>query len=357
MTPQEFIAMLQQYDVMGALIIIICAFIAGHIVKQVIRLVAKRLAGHTKTSLDDEMLHATETPILWGITIAGIFVASFSINVLKPHGTIILKIATVVGILWGAWLVMRILAALLNWYSAELAHKTKTDLDDKYMHIFKRVFNIIIFIIVGLIILQQLGVSVTPLLASLGIAGLAVGLALQDTLANFFAGFYLISERAIKIGDYVEVEGGTVKGHVEDINWRSTRVRSLANNMIIIPNSKFSQSTVTNYQAPTPDLSLLVPVGVAYDSDLDKVEEVTLEVAKKAMQEVEGGMKDAEPLIRYNGLGDFAITFNVILRANDPVNQYFLRHEFIKRLMKRYRKEKIEVPFPIRTVYMHNAHK
>lgn len=352
MTLQEFVQMLQQYDILGAVLIVISAFVLGEIVKLLIRHFANKIAKRTKTNLDDEMLHASETPILWGITIAGFFIAALSVNILAPYDTHIIKIAGITGILWGAWILIRIISALFRWYGTEISSRTKTDLDDKYLHIFKRVLNIALYIIVGLVILQQLGISVTPLLASLGIAGLAVGLALQDTLANFFAGFYLISERAVKIGDYVEIEGGTVKGHVEDVNWRTTRIKTLANNRVILPNSKFAQSTIINYQAPTAEMSLVIPVGVSYDSDLDQVEKVTVAVAKEVLQTVEGGMKDFEPFIRYNDFGDSSIKLSVILRINDPVAQYMIKHEFIKRLRKRYHKEKIEIPFPIRTIYM-----
>jgi len=354
-TAQEIIQMLQQYDIIGAVIIVLAAYIVGLIVKFSIRKIAKRLAKKTKTSLDDELLHAFEKPILWLIILMGVFVALLTLRVLSGHSAKILMSARLVGIIWGCWLVIRIIGGLFKWYAAEISVKTKSEMDDKYMHIFRRVVNMVIYAIVLMLILQQLGVEITPLVASLGIGGLAIALALQDTLANFFSGFYMISDRAVKIGDYVEIEapGGSIKGHVEDIGWRTSKLKTLTQNHVIIPNSTFANATVVNYQAPKPHMSLIVNVGVAYDSDLEKVETVTNEVIEDVHNTVDGGIRGEKGIIRYREFADSSITFIAIVKINDPVKQGPVRHEFIKRLKKRYDQEGIEIPFPIRTVYMH----
>lgn len=211
--------------------------------------------------------------------------------------------------------------------------------------------NVVIFVIGILIILQYLSISITPILTALGVGGLAIALALQDTLSNLFAGIYIILTKKIRPGDYIRLESGE-EGYVTDISWRSTTIHQLPNNLIIIPNSKLSSAIVTNYYLPSKDLSVLVQVGVSYDSDLEKVEKVTIEVAKEVLKEVPGGVPEFEPFIRYHSFGDFSINFNVILRAKEFRDQFILRHEFIKRLHKRYQKEGIVIPFPIRTLYL-----
>jgi len=137
-----------------------------------------------------------------------------------------------------------------------------------------------------------------------------------------------------------------------DISWRNTTIRQLPNNVVIVPNSKLASIIVTNYYLPQQEMSVLVQVGVGYDSDLEKVEKVTIEVAKEVMREVPGGVPEFEPFIRYHTFGDFSIDFTVILRAREFVDQYLVKHEFIKRLHRRYQQEGIEIPFPIRTIYM-----
>lgn len=136
------------------------------------------------------------------------------------------------------------------------------------------------------------------------------------------------------------------------MNWRNTTIRMLPNNMVVVPNAKIASAIVTNYCLPEQEMSVLVQVGISYASDLEKVERVTIEVAQGVMKEVPGGVPEFEPFIRYHTFGDFSINFTVILRVKEFVDHYLVKHEFIKRLHKRYAKEGIEIPFPIRTVYL-----
>jgi small-conductance mechanosensitive channel len=219
--------------------------------------------------------------------------------------------------------------------------------------VLKILYRSIILGFIFLIILDRLNITITPFIASLGIGGLVIALALQETLANFFAGIYIFFDKPIRIGDYIMLESGK-EGYVTQIGWRSTRIRMLPNNILIVPNAKLINSQITNFYLPETEMAVLVQVGVSYQSDLEKVERVTIDVAKQVLQEVEGGVKEFEPFIRYNTFGDFSINFTVILRAREYVDKYLITHEFIKRLHKRYQLEGIEIPFPIRTIYMKN---
>lgn len=181
--------------------------------------------------------------------------------------------------------------------------------------------------------------------------GLAVALALQDTLSNLFAGIHTIASRKIRPGDYLKLDTGQ-EGYVADITWRYTTIRTLANNMVIIPNAKIASAVATNFSLPEPEIAISVDVGVGYGSDLDQVESVTMDVARTVMMEIEGGIPGFEPSIRYNKFDESSINFAVNLRAKEFANQYLIRHELIKRLQKRYRQEGIEIPFPIRTIRM-----
>lgn len=215
--------------------------------------------------------------------------------------------------------------------------------------LFSNILAIAIFVFGGLIVLQSLGLSITPLLTALGVGGLAVALALQDTLSNFFAGFHILASRQLTPGDYIKLESGE-EGFVLDITWRNTSVRSLKNNIHVIPNSKMASTILTNYYQPQKEMSFLVQVGVSYESDLEKVETATIEIAREVMLQVAGGVEAFEPFIRYHTFNDFSIDFSVIMRAKEFTDQYLLKHEFIKRLHKRYAREGINIPFPIRTI-------
>lgn len=216
------------------------------------------------------------------------------------------------------------------------------------------VTKIILFAIGGMLILDNLGVSLTPLLTTLGIGSLAVAIALQDTLGNAFAGLHIKADRPIAVGQFVRLDSGD-EGYVEHIGWRSTRIRMLPNKTAVIPNNKLVQSTIINYDLPDPEVAVLVEVGVHYDSDLKKVEQVTKEVAKEVMAKVPGGVPSFDPFIRYHTFNQSSIDFTVILRARTFVDNYLIKHEFIKALQAKYRKAGIVIPFPIRTVYMKSA--
>jgi small-conductance mechanosensitive channel len=217
--------------------------------------------------------------------------------------------------------------------------------------------SLVTMLVVGLgllVILNGLGVSVTPILTALGVGGLAVALALQEPLSNLFAGIFITLSGQLRVGDYVKLQGD-LEGYIADFGWRSTRVRQLANNLIVVPNAKLSQALVINYHLPGQDLAVLVECGVDYGSDLEKVERVTIEVGKEVMREVQGGVPDFEPFIRFHTFGESSINFTTILRGQEYVDQYLVKHEFVKRLQRRFKKEGITIPFPIRTLIHHNA--
>jgi len=213
----------------------------------------------------------------------------------------------------------------------------------------ENVVRIAVMAVGFLIILNGLGLSITPILTALGVGGLAVALALQDTLASLFAGFYVTVARQIRVGDYVRLETGE-EGYLMDIAWRAARIRMLPNNTVIVPNAKLAQAIVINYHLPDKELAVLVNLGVDYDSDLEHVERVTCDVARDVMRTVPGAVAEFEPFIRYHTFGASSIDFTVILRAGEFVDQYLVKHEFVKRLHQRYRLEGITIPFPIRTL-------
>ncbi len=217
--------------------------------------------------------------------------------------------------------------------------------------IFVNIARIVIFAIGFLVVLQSLGVSITPMLTALGVGGLAVALALQDTLANLFAGIHILASKKVQPGDFVQLDSGE-NGYIVDINWRNTTIQQLPNNIVIVPNAKLAGAILTNYYQPEQEMSVLVQVGVSYGSDLNQVERVTIEVAGDVMQDVEGGVPEHEPFIRYHTFGDSSINFSVILRVQEFTAKYLVTHEFVKRLHARYQREGIEIPFPIRTVVM-----
>ena len=217
--------------------------------------------------------------------------------------------------------------------------------------IFVNVARAIVLIVGGLTLLAQLGVSIAPLITALGVGGLAVGLALQDTLANLFAGLQILAAGQITPGDFIRLESGE-EGVVQDVTWRETTIRTLSNDTVIIPNAVLSQSRVTNYTSTDTAHVVWIPVGVAYGSDLELVERVTLEEAGEIQRSSEHASSDYQPLFRYTGFGDSSIDLQVSVRARSYSDRFPLRHAVLKALNARFAEEDIEIPFPQRTVHL-----
>jgi small-conductance mechanosensitive channel len=208
-------------------------------------------------------------------------------------------------------------------------------------------------VILGLLVLLNLwGISITPILTALGVGGLAVALALQDTLSNLFAGFYVAVANQVRLGDYIRLNTGE-EGYVTDIGWRSTTIRALASNIVIIPNSKLGQAIVTNFYLPDKRVGVSIHIGVSYDSDPDQVERVLLEEAQTAAREIPGMLAEPAPGVTFDpGFGDWALGFTLGYSVQEFNDQFRVRAELRKRILKRLRQEKIDMPFPTRTIYM-----
>ncbi|TDB90191.1 mechanosensitive ion channel family protein [Actinomadura sp. KC216] len=210
--------------------------------------------------------------------------------------------------------------------------------------IFANIARVVVIGVGVLVMLQSLGVSISPLLGALGVGGLAVALALQDTLANLFAGVHVLASKTIEPGDYIKLATGQ-EGYVVDINWRNTSIRTLSDNIEVIPNQRFSDTILTNYHRPAQDMSIMVYAKVAYEVDLDRVEELITEVGEDVMQDVQGGVEDSSVLVRFDDFNDATVGFHVILRSTEFGDQFLIKHEFLKRLHRTLREEGVAPPY------------
>jgi small-conductance mechanosensitive channel len=300
------------------LIVFGAVFVTGYVVRKILFKRLSRWAEKTASSLDDVILSAVKGPsVIWILMLAIYFCVETSG---LPGGIVdaLGKVMLVLGVLSVTIVINHIAGKAIKIYSSNIASILPLT---SLTHNFSR---ILVFGIGILIILNGLGISIAPILATLGVGGLAVALALQDTLSNLFSGFHIMLARQVKIGDFIKLESGE-EGYVTDINWRTTKVKMLPNNVVLIPNSKLAQAIIVNYDLPDKETAVLVQVGVHYDSDLKKVEKVTCEVAQEVMRQVLGGVPGFEPFIRYHTFADFSINFTVILRVREFVDQYLTR--------------------------------
>ena len=304
-----------------------------------------RIVSRTRTRLDDLLVEAADFPLTLVIFTSGALVVERMIPAVEGaqitrNFLLIFKAISIIAVIL---FMDKFLNGLLQNYAGRVPIlKTSGGVVRGFVRV----------IVIGLgvlVLLDSFGISITPIIASLGIGSLAVALALQPTLENLFAGIQIVIDRPFQVGQFVKLESGE-EGYIHKVGWRSTWIRMLANNIVIMPNKVLVNSRITNYYYPETELAVLVQVGVHYESDLEQVEKVTIEVARETMQDVTGGIPEFDPFIRYHTFDDFSINFSVILRGREFVDNYLIKHEFIKRLHKRYAKEKIIIPYPIRAV-------
>jgi len=209
-----------------------------------------------------------------------------------------------------------------------------------------------IFALLGIVIvLDNLGVSLTAVWTTLGVGSVAVALALQETLSNFFAGLYLLADRPINPGDYIKLDSGQ-EGFVVRVGWRSTLLRTLTNNFVVVPNSTLAKAVITNYSLPEDRIAVNVPVSVAYGTDPAKVEKILVEVTEQAARDgLEGLLLNPPPVARLiPGFGPSTLDFSLIIQVAKFPAQFLVQSELRKRILARFLKERIEMPFPTQSI-------
>jgi small-conductance mechanosensitive channel len=344
-------------DIIWAVIVLALSFFVARAVNWALKHFVVKVASRTKTELDDMIITALRKPIVLGFLLFGIYYALTNVTQLAAYSQIINDYYVFVQVFFAAFVAARLVNTFLTWYARNVAVRTKSKVDDQFLPSIKKVVYLIVFLVAMLFLMDKLGIEVTTLVATLGIGGLAIALALQSTLSNFFAGAYTTLDRPIRVGDYVELDTGD-KGYVVDIGWRSTKLRRLDNNIVVLPNAKIAESKIINYDLPEHEMALVIPCGVSYESDLEKVEKVTVDVAKNIMKNIANIPEEKfVPFIRYNEFGDSNINFSIILRVKNFVDQYLVKHELIKALKKRYDQEGIEISWPVRKLYMSQTKK
>ena len=320
-------------------------FLVALVIEKFIRPTLNRIAGRAAWEGNALIIGSFHGMAYWWFGTAGVYAALNALSIPLRYESFIDRGVLIIYVLSVTVVLSRMMSGLVTLYGRKVGGILMST------SIFTHITQVVVYMIGVLVLLQSLGISIAPILTALGVGGLAVALALQDTLSNMFAGIHTIASRKIRPGDFLKLDNGQ-EGYVADITWRYTTIRTLANNMIIIPNAKLASAVATNFSLPETEMAISVDVGVGYGSDLDKVESVTIDVARTVMKEIEGGIPGFDPFIRYNKFDESSINFAVVLRVQEFANQHPIRHEFIKRLQKRYREEGIEIPFPIRTIRM-----
>ncbi len=338
---------MSQHDILQLSLYIISGVVAGLLLYKIVIPLISRLAARTAIKSDDLIIKTISKWVIPWCLALGLFLGLRRLELDNRFYYWLENGLMIFYILSATLIIAKVVSGMIKIKAAG------TDAVIPSSSIISNITIIIIYCIGLLIILQSQGISITPVLTALGVGGLAVALALQPTLSNLFAGLQLISSGNFNRGDFVKLASGE-DGFIEDITWRSTTIRAAADHIIVVPNSKLADMTVQNYYLPQHEINFSVDLAVSYDSDLEAVERITMEVIKETLQETAEGSKDFEPEIRFNAFGDSNIRFKAFLRVNNYPAQFEVKSEFIKKLQKRYISEGIPMPYPTSTVLMKN---
>ena len=304
----------------------------------------------TQTEIDDFLAEAIKGPLILAIAISSIYAGLNILSYMEPYLRTIQKIWFAFILFFAVIALRRVVLGLLDWISQSGDVSGLPGFDPRSMPFLKRIINVVIITVGALLVLDVIGVSISPLLAGLGLGGLAVALALQPLLSNIFASSYGITDSSIAVGDFVEVSGGPL-GVVEDIGWRATRIRTFDNNIVMVPNAAVADSVITNFDSADARADARVDCGIAYEEDLDRVELIVVEEMNKLLDYdyVDSARK---PFFRYSEFGDSNVNFFVKMRAVTWADSFTLKHEMMKHIHRRLTTEGIVINYPARRLML-----
>ena len=329
-----------------ALIGIVAAFVFHKLIFPLI----VRFTHRTPTDLDSRLVKSVRWPTTLGFVVLGIYLAfTVPLDLTESQQSQVDTVGQALGVMIVITVVVGLLSSAIDWYLASLATSATRVVDLRLLPLIRRAGGVIIYAIGGLLMMDVLGINISPLIAGLGLGGLAVALAIQPTLANLFAGTYVMTEGVIATGDYIQLENG-LQGYVVEVGWRSTRIRDWHNNLVVVPNSKFAETIITNFQQPTNAVNVYFECGTSYDSDLYRVEEICLEVMDTIIDSHPMAIKEYGKYFAFDNFGDSNVNFWLFVQATDRLGSFVVQSDMMKLLHKRFQEEGIVINYPVRTL-------
>lgn len=341
---------IKENNLLALILLAIGLTIVFQIILMVLLWIAKFAVGKTDTTLDDDILKAVSSYLPYIAFFTSLYI---SLVIVYPNANIgafselqlylVFMLATISFIITG------VIDVFLVWYGVSIQPPKRKQLNKKQIFPFVRtIITVLVFVVFGIFILQILGFDTTALITGLGVGGLAIALALQDTLSNFFAGIHILIDKPFKEGDYIVLESGQ-EGNVDRIGWRTTKILTLSKDEIIVPNSKLSSSIVKNHSTPQEETGVSYEIGVSYDSNVDKViDTIKLSIKNVGNRDV-NVVKDSE-WARLEKYGDFALIFKFGCFVHGYHNKFNTLAEINKEIFNQFKKNKIEIPFPVMVI-------
>ncbi len=340
------------HGILYAAITLAAGLVLGCITYGIIRWLKKK-ADTTETRLDDIILMAVGTPLVIAVIALSAYIALTRFDIIPESlgGISTGQVINAVFILLGAWIASVFLQNLIRTYGVVIAEKTETDLN-RLIPILLMIIRYLIWFVVFLLLLAVFQVDITPFLAGAGIAGIALALAAQDLLGNFLGSAIIAIDKPFRIGDRVRID--SFFGDVVSLGPRSTRIKTMDNQIVTIPNSTITQGVVINYAMPNRSLKIRIPFSVAYGSDMEKVTEILLDIAREAAEKTSWVMTDPAPSVYFLEFGESSLNGRLLLWTYYYDYEWDVKDWVNRRIARRFKEEKIEIPFRQLDIWMRN---
>jgi small-conductance mechanosensitive channel len=312
----------------------------------------KKKAEKTESQLDDILLAALGRPVVITILAGSVYIALTHYAILPETigGFAVGLYVNAFFILIGAWIVSSFSYSVLRTYGTVVAEKTETDFDDRLLPMLEIVAKYVIWFVAFLMILSNFEIDITPLLAGAGIAGIALALAAQEILSNFLGGAIITVDKPFKIGDRVKIN--EFFGDIVSIGPRSTRMKTLDNQIVTIPNATVTSNVVVNYAMPDINLKVRIPFSVAYGTDIARVKKILLEIAGEAAEKTPWVLKDPVPSVYFLEFGESSLNGQLLVWTNNYDNAWDVQDYINCRIDERFREAGIEIPFRQLDIHM-----
>jgi small-conductance mechanosensitive channel len=334
-----------------ALVTVIFGVLLALIVRFIVRWLETK-AGETETRLDDIIIAAIGTPVQVAIIAVAVYYAVSTFGILPGSLQFILdpKYVTAFYIVIGAWIISSFLHDIIAIYGHELASKSEGDWDDRLVELLELIVKWLVWFGALMAILSVFEVNITPFLAGAGIAGLAVALAAQDIISNFFGGAIITIDKPFKVGDRVKVD--QYYGDIINVGPRSTRLRTLDYQIVTIPNNKITTNVIVNYSEPDEKLRITIPVSVAYGTDVDTVKHILIDIARCVIRNTDYLVEDPAPKVFFIEFADSSLNFNLYVWARKYNLPDEVKDAINSQIAVRFAEAGIEIPFPQMEVRM-----
>ncbi|MDR0605740.1 MAG: mechanosensitive ion channel family protein [Bacteroidales bacterium] len=334
-----------------SLIIIVSALVLNKLIILLNKHVIQKITAKTSNKYDDILFKNLQTPVLLGIILLAIWISATRLSLpIKIHDFISksYQILTVLNI---TWFIVKMINSLLDEYIRKTAEKNKLDnltADNRLMPLIKRTVIFVIWAIGTVMALNNAGVSVAALLGTLGIGGIAIALAAQDTVKNIISGITLYIDRPFRIGDRIRFD--TIDGYVEDIGIRSTKIRTLDKRIITLPNYKIVDTSIENV-TEEPGRRIVMKLGLTYNTSPDKMKEA-ITILKSIPQTIQ----DVEPAnlsAIFSDFGDSALIITFIYFINKSAIDLFETISIVNfQILTQFNQAGLDFAFPTQTIYI-----